>query len=156
MALGLTAESTGIHPPSTGFGIWGSVTDLGFGKGGATVIALADGTASIYFSTGGGVIGGQGHAQLREAAVALVNSLEAHGAELRPQPSGELPRAGRVRFYAHARTGLLASDECEQRALASAHHPLAAVFRTLNRLLTQFRLLSADGAYDVPEAGGPL
>ncbi len=34
----------------------------------ATVVAFSDGSASVYFSSGGGLLGGQAHEPIRNAA----------------------------------------------------------------------------------------
>jgi hypothetical protein len=48
--------------------------DSSFKDGGSyTVVAFADGSASIYLSTGGGHIGGVAHENVRKAAKALVD-----------------------------------------------------------------------------------
>ena len=51
-------EAFGIVVPDTPAGVWGTVTDSPLLKNMVTVVAMADGSASIYYSTGGGIIGG--------------------------------------------------------------------------------------------------
>src|SRR3982751_5386812 len=58
----------GIRP--RGSGIWGVLMELGFAKGVATVVGLADGTASLYLTSGGGVLGAGTRESVRRAAVA--------------------------------------------------------------------------------------
>ena len=48
--LHATAQKAGVTPVR---GVWGVLMERGYAKGIATVIALADGTASMYLSTGG-------------------------------------------------------------------------------------------------------
>jgi hypothetical protein len=42
---------------------WGVVMDWGVKNGTATIVAMSDGSASVYFSSGGGYIGGGGRSQ---------------------------------------------------------------------------------------------
>src|SRR5438477_9066890 len=58
-ALHLAPEEVGIHP--SGDTPWGIVMDTTYPEGSASLVALEDGTASLYFSGGGGVIGGHAH-----------------------------------------------------------------------------------------------
>ena len=53
--LGSSAEKMGLTPVR---GVWGVLMERGYAKGVATVVALTDGTASLYISTGGSVTGG--------------------------------------------------------------------------------------------------
>ncbi len=64
---GLIADPGPEHP-----GVIGAVVDIPSEGGSATVVALADGTTSMYTSTGGGVIGGGGHARVVAATHALL------------------------------------------------------------------------------------
>src|SRR3954467_14364583 len=41
--------------------LWGVVMDWGLPQGTVTLVAIEDGNASYYLSTGGGTIGGAGH-----------------------------------------------------------------------------------------------
>ena len=62
----------GAHPD-----VVGAVVDLPGSNGGhATIVALADGTTSMYTSTGGGVIGAGEHAPVAAAALALLDRLQ--------------------------------------------------------------------------------
>lgn len=50
--------------------VFGVIMDTTFASGTVTLVALADGTASLYASTGGGVIGGGAHERVAVAAPA--------------------------------------------------------------------------------------
>jgi hypothetical protein len=47
--------------------------ETGYPEAAATLVSLADGTASIYFSSGGGVIGGGPHDTIAAAARRFVS-----------------------------------------------------------------------------------
>ncbi len=49
---------------------YGIVMDMSIDEVVVTVISFASGDASLYFSTGGGVLGGGGHSPVRDAAKA--------------------------------------------------------------------------------------
>jgi hypothetical protein len=57
--------------------VFGVVMDIGIDRGTATLVVLADGSASLYFSSGGGTIGAGGDERVRSAAhrlLAVANS----------------------------------------------------------------------------------
>ena len=146
MALNLQPAEAGITVPATPAGVWGAVADIGLPGGSATIVALQDGTASMYLSGGGGVIGGQGHESVRKAAAALIAAVERSATAFPEHGPQALPQSGGVRLYAHSKLGLLASPELSQEALISGAHPLSPCFLALNDLLTQLRLVSGPGA----------
>src|SRR6266446_4509921 len=64
-AFGLDAVASPTTP-------WGVVMETGFPEGSFTLVALSDGSASIYLSSGGGSIGGRAHETIRKASQAMV------------------------------------------------------------------------------------
>src|SRR5215831_4132356 len=53
-ALGFKREEIGLPAPAQSTEPWGVIMDWPVGNGTATVVAISDGTASIYLSSGGG------------------------------------------------------------------------------------------------------
>ncbi len=106
-----------------------------------TVLALSDGNASIYLSTGGGFIGGMGHQSIRQAAVNMVRVAGTLGPQMTPTKTFPLPERGRTIFYvltdAGVRTGSATDDELRQQ-----RHALAPLFFAGQGVITQYRLLS--------------
>jgi hypothetical protein len=49
------AETTGLKPAANE--VWGVMMEIGYSKAVASLVAVADGTVSLYFSNGGGIIG---------------------------------------------------------------------------------------------------
>jgi hypothetical protein len=91
-----TAQQNGVTPVR---GVWGVLMERGYSKGVATVIALADGNASLSLSTGGSVMGGKAYAPARTAAQMLclraADALAATALTDKFPP----PAERRVRFY---------------------------------------------------------
>jgi hypothetical protein len=90
--LGITASFDSQEP----FGI---LMDLSLPQGNATIVAFISGDASFYTSTGGGVIGGIGHENVRNAARKFVNSSYKYLDKMIPTIAYPLPESGKVRFY---------------------------------------------------------
>ena len=60
-ALNLEPSEVGIHSSEALPHVFGGVMDMAFPNGAATLVALSDGSTSLYTSGGGGVIGGGAH-----------------------------------------------------------------------------------------------
>ncbi|HEY1501149.1 MAG TPA: hypothetical protein VGF88_16365 [Acidobacteriaceae bacterium] len=109
-------------------------------KGTVTVMAAADGSASLYLSSGGGFIGGgQKFREIRDAAlhaVALANSLKFHFVMTDTTP---LPALGDVTFYivTSADVRMAVAPEAKLRA---GTDPLASLGGAMQRIVTEYRL----------------
>jgi hypothetical protein len=97
-ALSVTAQDAGITSTSGDAQVWGVLMEIGFRDAVATVVSLADGTTSLYFSTGGGVIGAGAHAAVRSAATSFIAAAETHRAHFTGATEHPQPAPGRVRF----------------------------------------------------------
>ena len=73
MVLNTKPDSIGLKlkDPSE---VWGIVMETGYSKAVSSLVALADGTVSIYFSNGGGIIGLGPHDGPHRAAQSLLAS----------------------------------------------------------------------------------
>ena len=81
-----SAAELSIEPVES---VWGVLMETGYREAAATLVALADGTASLYFSSGGGIIGGGPHASVNAAARRVVALAAGHRSEL--APTSEFP-----------------------------------------------------------------
>jgi hypothetical protein len=128
--------------PSAGLPhVWGVLAEMGFPNGSVTLVSLADGTTSLYFSGGGGIIGCGGHAAVAAASRVLVEEAERHLGATVPTVSCPLPTAGRLRFYLLTYEGKRTA-EAGQEELAAGRHALADLFRRSDDVVTQVRLHS--------------
>ena len=67
MVLGINPGDIGINPKATGE-VWGVMMETGHQAAVVSLVAIADGTVSLYFSNGGGIIGLGGHDGPKRAA----------------------------------------------------------------------------------------
>jgi hypothetical protein len=123
--LHATPQQLGITPVR---GVWGVLMERGYPKGVATVVALADGTASMYLSTGGSAVGGNAYEPAREAALKLCAQAADLLGDTTPAHDFPPPAQGRVRFYVLSDGGVrTAEDDVLPRADAGdALAPLLA------------------------------
>ena len=137
-ALRVTAEELDLFPTEQRPRVWGAIMELGYPTGIATLMTLAEGTTSLYFSGGGGVIGAGEHASVRDAAEAFLDAVEAHLEGFPRVDATPTPRFGRVRLYVRTFEGTLgieATDEDLSRGL----HPLSPVFHAGHAVITAIR-----------------
>lgn len=130
--FGLAATSKPTEP-------WGVVMDWGVGGGTATAVAMSDGSASVYFSNGGGLMGGKGIEPVRVAAQKAVELARSVDLPKEPTTAYPLPEASRVFFYFLTDAGVFALRTSEQE-LNSPSHPLRKVGDAMQEVMTQFRI----------------
>jgi hypothetical protein len=109
--------------------------DWGLEEAVATITGFTSGDASLYVSSGGGVIGGGGHEDVREAAMHFVEVAQERVRWMQPTREFPLPRIGRVKFYVLTGGGVLTTDvrvepiEASYAALWNAGQMLLAAIR---------------------------
>jgi hypothetical protein len=114
--------------------------EMGYPEATVTLVAVADGATSLYFSSGGGIIGGGEHDAVRQAALAFLETIDRNLDGLEPSEESPLPERGRVRFnvlgYDSRWTAEAAEDD-----LGEGRHPLSTVFHAGQTVITQLRLI---------------
>jgi hypothetical protein len=74
--LTLDPSSVGIHQTPKTQNVWGLVMDWSLDRAVATIVSLADGTTSLYLSTGGGSIGAGEHPAAAAASIKALRLAE--------------------------------------------------------------------------------
>jgi len=111
--------------------------ETGYPEAVVTLVTIADGTTSLYFSNGGGIIGAGEHDSVRSAASALLRLAAQHGSEMVETNEFPLPGEGRVRFYLITSGRVLTAEAAEQdlgynrAALSSLFHEAHKVIATV-------------------------
>jgi hypothetical protein len=80
-ALSVERASLRITEPSPATSVWGLLMEMGVPNGSATLLALADGTASLDYSSGGGVLGGHSHETSRCPALQSLRHHRLHACD---------------------------------------------------------------------------
>ena len=107
----------------------------------ATIVAYADGTASIYISNGGGFLGGgQKYASIREGAHKMLATAHQLQPKMQATKQFPLPEKGDVFFYL-----VTASEVYTARAPRSEldirTHAFTELYAAGQEIITQYRLL---------------
>jgi hypothetical protein len=131
-------ESRNTNVPSGA--VYLVLMDWHVGNGTVSVLAAVDGTASIYFSSGGGFIGGgQKYPEIREAAVRAVQL--ATGLLSRFDATGKtrLPPSGAVNFYVTTFDGVRLAT-AEEADLSNGTDSLLPLGNAMQQIVTLYRL----------------
>jgi hypothetical protein len=137
--LRLQPAELGLAPTPSVPHVWGVLMETGYAVGIAILVSLADGTTSLYFSTGGGMLGSGDYAPVAEASKALVAQAENHLLQMEPATESRLPTVGQVIFSCLTYSGIYSAEADEVR-LKSGDHPLSPLFVLAHETLEQLRL----------------
>ena len=147
-ALSTKRTKVGIPAPPPEAPAWGILMETGYPETTATLLALSDGTTSLYFSSGGGVIGGHAHQSVRQANVALLETANQYYQHLKPSESFPVPATGHTLFYVLTDSGVLSGGGREDD-LGHGRHPLSPLFHAGHQVIAQLRLMSESEDQDV-------
>jgi len=139
-ALRLDPAEAGIEPSDSHARVFGVVMDTGHPEGWWTLLALADGTTSLYLSSGGGTIGGGEHEQVAGASLRLVRMAEAAFDQMTVSDEEDLPQRGEVIIHALGFAGSRAARAPEDD-LGHGRNEFSPVFHAAHDVITQLRLL---------------
>jgi hypothetical protein len=135
MVLTTSPEKLGIG----GGGIWGVVMESGYEKAVATLVAIADGTVSLYLSNGGGFIGMGTQEGPSQAARALLQAAPNFTQFCHPTTTFALPEPARTRFFILRGREVLTA-EAETDELGKNRESLSPFFHAAHKLISQIRL----------------
>ncbi|MFL5322538.1 MAG: hypothetical protein ACJ790_22955, partial [Myxococcaceae bacterium] len=136
-AFGVTRDLVSSSEPGRP---WGVILETGYPEGSFTLVALADGNASVYFSGGGGFIGGAAQPDIREAAIACVQLAGEGIPAFAPATDRRLPAPGETLIYALTDGGMLVAAAPEVE-LGEKRHPLWPVFHAAHAIIAGYRVI---------------
>ena len=122
--------------------------EIGMTEATTTIVAIADGTVSMYLSSGGGVIGAGEHAAVRGAADRFRTVVAENRNLLQRTGVFEPPSAGEVRFHARIGDDRLTGGAAEA-LLRTSRHQLAPLYAAGQDVLTEIRLTTEVESEDV-------
>jgi hypothetical protein len=146
--LGLREQVLGLTPDQLGDAISGDapvlalLMETGYPEAVATLVAVADGSTSLYFSNGGGFIGGGTHATVAEASRRWLEAAPTFLPELPIVTDPPLPSEGMTQFVAVTAEGLRGLVAPEED-LGEGRHGLSPLFYDGQDVITQIRLVQS-------------
>jgi hypothetical protein len=112
--------------------------ETGYPEAVATLVAVSDGSVSLYFSNGGGIIGAGEHAPVRKVAAKFLAAAAAYVPQSSLAQQFPLPSPGRVRFYLVTPKGTYSAEAAEDD-LGYERHSFAPLFHQGHELITAVR-----------------
>ena len=113
--------------------------ETGYPEAVATLVAVVDGSSSLYFSNGGGFIGAGSHPAVAEASRRWLETGEEFLSELSVIADPPLPAQGMTQFVAVTPRGLCGAIGVEEE-LGEDGHTLSPLFYAGQDVITQIRL----------------
>ena len=105
-----------------------------------TLVSFVDGTTSLYFANGGGMIGGGGHHTVAQATRRFVANAERYLPQMKQTTKYPTPSQGRFRFYVLTTKGIFTA-ETDEASLVHDRNPLSPLFQKGNDVLTEINKL---------------
>ncbi|WP_426594568.1 hypothetical protein ACPPVS_03350 [Cellulomonas sp. McL0617] len=140
-ALSLDPAAIGLSPGSGG-PMWGIAMDTAMsGSDWFTLVALVDGTVSLYTSSGSGIIGGGAHASVRAASDALLVLVGERLDFFAPTTSDDLPQDGQVVIRVLTFGGQR-SISAPERELGGGRHAASSIFYAAHAVIAQLRVVT--------------
>lgn len=118
--------------------VFGVVMEMGISSSVVTLACFADGDARVYYKTGGGMIGGISHENVRAASKDLVARAQKAQGRMIKTTAYPLPADDRVRFYVLTGRGAL-TTETSRQALGERQSELSALFTSGQEVVAQMR-----------------
>ncbi len=138
LVLNGARENFGLGPGKNSTQPFAVVTDAGMANGSTTIIAIADGSASVYQSDGARFIGGgQTHDSIRKAALEAVAAADDVQALMHRATEYPLPPAGQVNFYAVTDEGVFTA-KASVEDVRSHRTPLAKLGDATQAIVTEY------------------
>jgi hypothetical protein len=139
----ISSSSTqfGLKPTTELPRVWAALMDVGVPNGAASIVAVADGSASMYTSVGGGVIGAGEHPTGRQAAMHFLKTVESLLDLIPVAKDAPLPPSGDYALVALTHDGTRRRVTAAEKTLQARTGPVFAGFDAGLELMTAMRLL---------------
>jgi hypothetical protein len=123
---------------------YGALMEIGLSSI-VTLACFANGDASLYYQSGGGMTGGGGHESVRKTAQQFVGLAQKALPLLSPADGQPLPEPEGVRFYVLTPKGIF-TTQTHREDLADPQSELGALFYCGQEVVTQMRQIQAQRA----------
>jgi hypothetical protein len=141
MILSTSAAEFGAKPTSDFPRVYGVLMDWPIGENFATIFSSSSGAASLYTTSTFGIIGGEGHAAVRTAAITFVQAADRLYDSAAPTSVYPYPASDRVRFYLLTFEGVRVV-ETDFASISSRTNNYVEYFDLGQAVLTELRLVT--------------
>jgi len=139
LAFTATPEQLELLLPTDKVVVYGIVMDWEMGNGIATTVSYQTGDASLYFSSGGGVIGGGQHENVNIAAKKFVELAQTYLDKTIKTETIVLPEKDKVKFYLLTNNGIFVGEE-QMKNFENNSSEWLDLFEEGNKVITELRL----------------
>ncbi len=141
MAFTATPGQLGLTFPSDKTIVYGVIMDWEMGGATASTVAYQTGDASLYLSSGGGIIGGGQHQKVNSAAKQFVGLAQTFLGKTTKTEAKTLPSTDEVKFYFLTNKGVFVGQE-QMKNFENNSSGWLELFEEGNRVLTELRKTS--------------
>jgi hypothetical protein len=142
MAFSATPEQLQLSLPTDQTIVYGVIMDWGIDTATATIVSYQTGDASMYLSSGGGVIGGGEHQNVNNAAKQFVNLAQTYLDKATKSETNSLPQQDEVKFYLLTNKGTYVGQEVMRNFENNTSTTWLPLFEEANKVLSELRLTS--------------
>jgi len=118
--------------------VWGFMMEMVVSQTWINLVCIADGTVSIYFGTGGGIIGAGEHNSVRTAARECLKKSEEVLEHLKKFDPVHLQNEETIKFHVLTYDGVR-SDEAETNEINNGKHYLSELHNYAQNVITEVR-----------------
>ncbi|HEV2037681.1 MAG TPA: hypothetical protein VGQ96_03655 [Candidatus Eremiobacteraceae bacterium] len=137
--LALSAKDVAGAPLPTG--VFGALMEFTAGQTWVSLVAILDGTTSLYFGSGGGIIGAGKSEIVRKANRLFLEVAGQFVSRFAKTESYPTPQPNHMRFYLLTSDGVRASDEIREDAVRQRGNELFGLYAAAQNVITQIRLV---------------
>jgi hypothetical protein len=141
MAFKATPENLGLTLPADKTIVYLVIMDWGMEKATATIVSYQTGDASLYLSSGGGVIGGGQHQNVSIVAKQFVSLGQTFLDKTTKTKNTTLPATNQVKFYLLTNKGIFVGEE-EMKNFENNSSLWLKLFEEGNNVLSELRKTS--------------
>ncbi|HRZ28157.1 MAG TPA: hypothetical protein P5295_15230 [Spirochaetota bacterium] len=129
--------------------VYGVIMETGYPEAVVSLIAIGDGTVSLYFSNGGGIIGIGGHEKPKSICLDYINDSNNFIKLATKTDSNQLPNNGETIFYFLTFDGIYYFKEKED-TLGNNKSSFSKLFYKAQELITEARIIDEDRRKNKP------
>lgn len=141
MAFKTTPEQLDLSLPTDKTIVYGVVMDWEMGGATATTVIYQTGDASLYLSTGGGVIGGGQHQNVNNASKQFISLAQTFLDKTTKTEMTDLPKTNEVKFYLLTNKGIYVGQE-QMKNFENNSSAWLKLFEKGNNVLSELRKTS--------------
>ena len=137
MNVGMAGEVQDDEP-------YGMLMEMIIANSVVTLACFGSGDASVYYQTGGGMVGGISHEPVRKAAKEFVAQAKQVVPRMKKTNEYPLPSPESVRFYALTPKGAYTVETSRQSLSGDSQNALSALFYSGQEVVSQMRQVQED------------